>query len=403
MRLRPGGQVSAFCSAGHPPGAPHRHISLAVSGPCALTSTADAPPRFEPEEKSVSELEDVGQVERLLACIELSKTLVSADDMESLLSAVLDRIKVLIPADNWSLLLLDPQTRELHFAVAVGVDALSVKGIRLKLGEGIAGTVAATGEPIFIPDVDQDQRFCSRVDEATGFDTRSIIALPLRLRGEVIGVFEVVNVENENYFREKYLPLLNIMADYLAIAVDNVRNFQKLQARTYIDEVTGFYNTRYLAVQLERLIPEVLTQSRELSVIFLDLDHFKQVVDTHGHLLGSKVLGQVSRVIHHLLGPDDSLIRYGGDEFIVLLPHCPQAEAVALTRRLRQALKETPFLEEEGLNVRLTASFGVATLPQDAQDRETLLKIADRAMFRGKDRGKDCIMVGRDLKPAPEE
>jgi diguanylate cyclase (GGDEF)-like protein len=351
----------------------------------------------------VTDVEDFGKVERLLACIELSKTLVSADDMESLLTAALERIKILIPAQNWSILLVEPQTHELTFAVAVGVDAQTVKGIRLKMGEGIAGAVAQSGQPIFIPDVAQDHRFCPRVDEATGFDTRSIIALPLQVRGEVVGVFEVINVENQNYFREQFLPLLNIMSDYLAIAVDNIRNLQQLQARTYIDEVTGFYNTRYLAVQLERLIPEVLTQGRELSVIFFDLDHFKDVVDTHGHLLGTKVLGQVSRVANLCLSPGDSLVRYGGDEYLILLPDRSQAQAVALAQRIRQALRESLFLEGEGLNVRLTASFGVATLPQDARDQETLLKIADRAMFRSKDRGKDRIMVGQDLTPAPEE
>jgi GAF domain-containing protein len=96
--------------------------------------------------------------------------------------------------------------------------------------------VVLTGEPIFIPNVEQDQRFSARADAATGFETRSIIALPLRAQGKVIGVFEVVNVEDERFFREKYLPLLHILADDVAIAVDNVRNMQQLQARAYIDE-----------------------------------------------------------------------------------------------------------------------------------------------------------------------
>jgi diguanylate cyclase (GGDEF)-like protein len=345
---------------------------------------------------------DTGQVDRLLADIEFSKALVSAYDMETLLSAVLERIKLLIPAANWSLLLLDPQSRELYFAVTVGVDPESVKSIRLKSGEGIAGTVAQTGQPIFIPNVDQDQRFSARVDTATGYDTRSIIALPLVVRGEVIGVFEVVNVEDEKFFREKYLPHLSILADYVAIAVDNVRNLQKLQARTYIDEVTGFYNTRYLIYSLDRLIPQIHQQGGEFSVVFLDLDNFKAVVDGYGHLMGSKVLGEVARVFHSLLGPDDSLVRYGGDEFIILLPHRAQAQTLELTRRLRERLNQTSFLTVEGLNLRLTASYGIATLPADAQDREGLLNVADKALFSSKGRGKDRIMVGRDLRPAEE-
>jgi diguanylate cyclase (GGDEF)-like protein len=345
-------------------------------------------------------LRDPGQVERLLACLEFSKALAGIYDMETLLTAVLERIKILIPARNWSLLLLDRQTRELYFAVVVGVDPDRLKGVRLKLGEGAAGVVAQTGNPLFIPDVDQDPRFTDRVDAVTGFDTRSLIILPLLVRGEVVGVFEVVNVEDEKFFLEKYLPLLAILGDYVAIAVDNVYNLQRLEARTYIDEVTGFYNTRYLACKLDHHIPELLARHRELSVIFLDLDNFKGIVDLHGHLLGSKVLGEVARVISTVLGADDSLVRYGGDEFILLLPHRSQGEALQLARHLRETLNGSQFLTDEGINLRLTASYGIATLPQDAQDKETLLLIADRAMFSGKNRGKDCIMLGRDLTPA---
>ncbi len=355
-----------------------------------------------PKEDPTYAQSDTGQVERLLAAIEFSKALVSAYDMETLLTAVLEQIKLLLPARNWSLLLLDPQTRELYFAVTVGLDPESVKSIRLKVGEGIAGTVAQTGRPIFIPEVDQDPRFSARVDSATGFDTRSIIALPLVVRGEVIGVFEVVNVEDEKFFREKYLPHLSILADYVAIAVDNVRNLQKLQARTFIDEVTGFYNTRYLIFSLDHLIPQIQAQGGEFSLVFLDLDNFKAVVDGYGHLRGSKVLGEVARVIHSVLGPDDSLVRYGGDEFIILLPHRSKFQALELTRRLREKVNQTGFLQDEGLNIRVTASYGIATLPEDARDREELLSMADKAMFCSKGRGKDRIMLGRELTPAEE-
>ena len=190
----------------------------------------------------------------------------------------------------------------------------------------------------------------------------------------------------------------------MAIAVDNVYNLQKLQARTFIDEVTGFYNTRYLACKLEKFIPEVMDGGdKELSVVFLDLDDFKRVVDSHGHLMGTKILAEVARVIHRILGPEDALVRYGGDEYIVLLPGHSQVQALSLVRLMRQAIKEEVFLQQEGLNLKLTASFGIATMPQDAEDKETLLRIADRAMFGSKGRGKDCIVMGRDLTPAPEE
>jgi diguanylate cyclase (GGDEF)-like protein len=188
----------------------------------------------------------------------------------------------------------------------------------------------------------------------------------------------------------------------VAIAVDNVRNMQRLQARAFIDEVTGFYNTRYLISKLDHLLPQIFQRGGNFSVVFMDLDNFKAVVDAHGHLQGSRTLAEVARVISGVLGPDDSLVRYGGDEFVIILPHRSREEALGLTRRLRQSLNQTHFLQGEGLDVTLTASYGIATLPDDATDREQLLLIADRAMFYSKGRGKDCIMVGRDLKPAAE-
>jgi diguanylate cyclase (GGDEF)-like protein len=352
------------------------------------------------QEKGFSDIQsDTGQVERLMACIAFSKALAGVYDMETLLTAVLERINAIIPAKNWSLLLIDPKTRELYFAVVVGVASEAVKDIRLKPGEGIAGAVVQTGQALFIPDVSADPRFCSKVDIITGFDTRSIIAQPLIVRGEVIGVFEVVNVEDETLFRAKYFPHLAILADYVAIAVDNVRNLQKLHARTFIDEVTGFYNTRYLIQKLDRLIPQLLNRGDHFSLVFLDLDNFKAVVDRYGHLRGAKILGEVAWVIHREMGPDDSIVRYGGDEFIILLPRRSQGEALEVTRHLRRSLNANPFLQDEGLEIQLTASYGIATMPEDAQDRETLLLIADQALFGSKREGRDRIMLGRDLVP----
>lgn len=345
---------------------------------------------------------DTGQVERLMACIAFSKVLAGIYDMETLLTAVLERINAIIPAKNWSLLLIDPQTGELYFAVVVGVASEAVRDVRLKPGEGIAGAVVQTRQPLFIPDVNADPRFCSRVDAITGFGTRSIIAQPLIIRGEVIGVFEVINVEDERYFREKYLPHLAILADYVAIAVDNVRNLQKLHARTFIDEVTGFYNTRYLIQKLDRLIPKLRDQGEHFSLVFLDLDNFKEVVDRHGHLRGAKILAEVAWVMHRELGANDSIVRYGGDEFIILLPRRSQQQALEITQRLRCTLKGNTFLQDEGLGIKLTASYGIATMPEDAQDRETLLLIADQALFGSKHQGRDRIMLGRDLVPVEE-
>ncbi len=350
------------------------------------------------QEECLLELTNSSQLQRLLTCFELSKTLVSTFDLEALMRTMVEKFNELIPARNWSILLLEPQTNELSFFVVVGLEADKVQHVRLQVGEGIAGTVAKTGKPIFIQDARTDPRFCAKVDEQTGFETKSIICLPLLVKGELIGVLEVINIENENFFLKTYLPLLNILADYIAIALDNIRSFQEVQKNSFIDDLTGYYNTRYLAWTLDALVHKTIEEGSSLSVVFLDLDNFKQVVDTHGHLLGSKVLVEVSRVIGSLLAPHDSLIRYGGDEFIILLPHRDKAAAYDFVCRLRRAVNQSCFLCEEGINLSVTASYGIATLPDDARDKTALLRLADEALFSSKDRGKDTIMMGADLK-----
>jgi diguanylate cyclase (GGDEF)-like protein len=357
---------------------------------------------METTEKLAEGLTNPNQLERLLTCFEFSKILVNTFDMEALVRTVVEKFNELIPASNWSILLLEPKTQELHFFVVVGLDNQQIKDLRLKVGEGIAGAVAQDGKPIFIQDARADCRFCSRVDEKTGFATRSIICLPLVVRREIIGVLEVINIENENFFLTTYLPLLNILADYIAIAVDNVRNFVKLQEKSFIDDLTGFYNTRYLTWNLDNLVNRIMQEGSQLSVVFLDLDNFKMVVDTHGHLLGSKVLVEVASVIGRLLDSQDSLIRYGGDEFIILLPHRDKNTAFEFICRLRRAVNHSCFLCEEGINLHLTASYGIATLPDDARDKTDLLKLADAALFSSKGRGKDMIMMGGALQSSEQ-
>ena len=353
---------------------------------------------MESTEKLIQGLTNPNQLDRLLTFFEFSKILVSTFDMEGLIRTVVAKFNELIPASNWSIFLLEPETQELHFFVVVGLDNQTVKDLRLKVGEGIAGTVALDGKPIFIKDVRADSRFSSKVDDMTGFQTRSIICLPLVVRREIIGVLEVINIENENFFLATYLPLLNIIADYIAIAVDNVRSFKKLQEKSFIDDLTGFYNTRYLTWTLDDLVNRIINEGSKLSVVFLDLDNFKKVVDTHGHLMGSKVLVEVASVIGKLLGQEDSLIRYGGDEFIILLPHRDKKSAFEFVSLVRRALNQSCFLLEENINLYITASYGIATLPEDAKNKADLLKLADAALFSSKGRGKDMIMMSEDFK-----
>ena len=323
----------------------------------------------------------------LMACVELGKAVTATLDMDRLLIIVIERLSQLVPAKNWTLFLLDPETRELRFEVVVGLKDQNLSHVRIPLGEGIAGAVAATGKPILVPDVGSDPRFSGKIDRLTGFVTRSLICLPLSIRKEVIGVIEVVNPENPALFDKATLPVLTILADFVAIAIANAKHHKAMETLTYTDDVTGFRNTRFLHRHLEKLVRD----RRETSLVFLDLDNFKKVVDTHGHLAASKALGEVAAVVSGQLEATDSLVRYGGDEFVVILPDRAKPAAREKVEKIRGAIAAHRFLAAEGLDVRITASFGIASYPQDAADKRALLHLADESMYRSKADGKNRI------------
>jgi diguanylate cyclase (GGDEF)-like protein len=328
-----------------------------------------------------------------MTCLRIGKALTSTFNMEQILVIVLKRLSELFKARNWTLFLLDHEREELHFELVVGLDKRSLSDVRIKLGEGIAGTAAVRGEPILVPDVSRDSRFSKRVDDLTGFVTRCLICLPLKMQGSVIGVIEVVNPEDSSLFHPEFMPVLAILADYVAIAINNSRNYRKIESLVITDDVTGFHNTRFLHQHLERLLDPAATRPQEVSLVFLDLDNFKQVVDAHGHLVGSQVLKEVARTMAATLNGEDRLVRYGGDEFVIILPGQDKKAALDKVVAVRQALADTIFLREEGLDVRLTASFGIATYPHDAASKKELLRIADNSMYRSKEIGKNAITL----------
>jgi diguanylate cyclase (GGDEF)-like protein len=166
------------------------------------------------------------------------------------------------------------------------------------------------------------------------------------------------------------------------------------------DDVSGFNNTRYLHRYLDRVIDANNPKPTQVCLAFFDLDNFKSFVDTHGHLLGSKVLKEVAQTVNRVLEPDDRIVRYGGDEFIVILPRQSKQEALIKVGRMQEAIASTRFLQKENINAELTASFGLAVYPDDAADKHQLLAAADRCLFESKSTGKNRITFA-DGEPEP--
>ena len=331
----------------------------------------------------------MASMEKLMrSCVEIGKAVTATLNVEQILSIILNRLSELIPARNWTLYLLDPTDQTLVFEVVVGVDKAPLENIRIQPGEGFAGQAAQTGLPVRVAgNVYSDKRFNEQVDQITGFKTESVICLPLIARDSVVGVLELINPDDPELFDDQFLPVFLLLSDFMAIAIVNARNYEKINQLVITDDVTDQYNTRFLHEHLD----DLLEKGDVFSLVFMDLDDFKQIVDTHGHQLGSRTLKEVATVVSTRLDPDDRLVHYGGDEFVIVLPNKDKNTTVSMVEDIRSALAGSVFLTSEQLSVQVGASFGIATYPGDALDKNKLLQLADNALYRSKDYGKNTI------------
>lgn len=162
---------------------------------------------------------------------------------------------------------------------------------------------------------------------------------------------------------------------------DRMEEISTLKGLTFTDDLTGLYNQRYLEVILDRELSLAKRNDVQFSVLFLDMDHFKAVNDTHGHLIGSRLLYEVGQEIKRTLRESDVCFRYGGDEFLIILAHTGLADAVVVAERIRLQVEKKRFLAREGLEIRLTASIGVASVPDHATTKQQILQAADEALY----------------------
>src|SRR5882724_8057797 len=341
-----------------------------------------------PEPKTKRQLQEVAIFN------DVAKALTSSLNLDSILQTIMDKMAEFFRPDTWSLLMVDEQKDELYFAIAVGDAAETLKTVRLKVGEGIAGWVAKHGESLIVPDVYNDPRFSKRIDEMTKWKTRSIICVPLQSKHRVLGVIQLINCAMES-FGEQEMFFLHALCDYAAIAIDNARAVEKIQELTITDDCTGLYNARHLYKTLESEVYRSQRFSYEFSVVFIDLDHFKQVNDVHGHLIGSRLLSEIGYRIKACLRLIDYAFRYGGDEFVVVLPQTSKEQGIVVARRLRETIRGMPFEMEGNVSLTIKASIGLATYPEDAKSAHEIIRQADEMMDMVKNNTRDNIAIAQ--------
>jgi diguanylate cyclase (GGDEF)-like protein len=303
------------------------------------------------------------------------------------------RAKELSEAETWTVFLVDEGTGELVFERTEGKKTKETQKFRLMIGEGIAGWVAKEGIPVLVPDVSQDKRFSQKIDRALNLKhkIKSIMCVPVKSSEKPLGVIEVFNkITGEPFTREDFNQLIKLF-DQSSILIERALLYQKVEELSITDDLTKLFNTRYLNRSIEMEIQRSLRYRTSVSLIFMDIDYFKHVNDRYGHLVGSKILAEVGQLLIKNLRSVDVVVRYGGDEFVIVLPHTPPVAAAQIAERIRKAVERNIFLEKEGYTLRITASFGVASYPESARSKEELLRLADEAMYKVKYHTKNGV------------
>lgn len=314
----------------------------------------------------------VQPVEKTDALIEIIKMLAGRVELDELLSLLATKTSEMMSAERSTIYLVDDSGQELWSKVAQGLGSLE---IRLRLGQGLAGHAWKTGRSIIVDDVYADAHFDPQFDGLTGWKTRDAIVAPMRDHGDrITGVFEVLN-HRTGHFTEKDEALLAGLSSAAAVALESAR----LRAQATYDFLTGLRNRRGFQELYEKELTKAKRHWRPMAVIMLDVDGLKATNDQHGHAVGDEVLKAVARLMQQSFRTTDVLARYGGDEFVALLPETDEQGASACVARFREMLGR--YNQLRSLPVPVTVSTGIAAA---SSNHEHLMEIADQAMYSHK-------------------
>lgn len=307
--------------------------------------------------------------------------------VEEVLDVFIEKICKMLPVD-YAYILDVVENRELHVIRNFSTDNQTDQTYPpLRMGEGIAGRVWKEKKAILYH---TKKEFRDVTEGYLPDSAESVICVPVIRNKQVVGVFALASNKRRSY--EKYqLMIVDILSTYLAVAIENAKHHEETKSKSEICSLTRVYNYRYFEQVLDTEFKKLENQnSGPLSLILLDIDHFKAINDTYGHQSGNDILRELALRLKNLIGNIGTVARYGGEEFVILLPDTDKAACYELAETIRQMISNRPFTIQDDLSqsqkrvmVRITASIGFATAPFDAETSLELLRHADRAMYVG--------------------
>ncbi len=328
------------------------------------------------------------QLQKLPAVLfEIGKLVGSDINPGVLLSRIAELVCEVIDAQACSVMLLDASRERLLGKAAYGLRAERIQALSFAMGEGIAGWVAQHGDAVLLPDAAADARFKQLPDNRTPI--ASLICVPLIARGERVGVVTATS-SHKNAFHQSDLELVSFIATTIALDIENVR----LHRVAVTDPLTGVYNREFLATKMPAEIELAVARSKSLSIAMVDVDHFKRINDAHGHGVGDVVLAAIAGRLRNAIRGGDMLVRYGGAEFLVLLPKAGVERASEVGERIRERACDGPIDAGNDILVAITVSVGVAELrTTPLETMNELIARADAAMYAAKAAGRNCVVI----------
>ncbi len=319
---------------------------------------------------------------------ELRKTI----DLDVLLKTIVEIVKGVFEIESVAVLLKTDENTLRIFASSGGFDekVVHTREIDIESAEGITGLAAKKRKTVISNNVKKDSRYING-----NKTTRSEMAIPLIHKGNLLGVLDLES-DKENRFTDEDRKILEVVADEISVAIENALLYEKVKELAEKDELTGLYNYRAFRKELDREVSRSLRYGKKFSLVMFDVDYFKNYNDNNGHDMGNVVLHTVGTILRKATRKTDFPARFGGEEFIVILPETGKGGAFVFAERIRATIENKHFPgEEKQPNGKLTVSGGVAEFPSDGGTAEKIIKAVDIAAYKAKSNGRNRIEIFR--------
>jgi diguanylate cyclase (GGDEF)-like protein len=352
-------------------------------------------PNFDSRPKAVAlSLPRAARDKQTRAAFILTASLHLAKNQNEAGEVALDGLSQIVKADSWSIFLAARGRRPDAIALRRFVNRLAPRAGRVSRPrrDNESSVVPISGEPSGLANAAAARIEKSMSNEVAPF----MLALPLVSEDIVVGILELVRAGRA--FSGNEIALLERLTIPVAAALQNSARISDAERLSHTDDLTQLHNARYMRQFLVNETKRARRYNSNLATVFLDLDDFKQVNDLHGHLVGSHVLMEVASLILPSVRDTDCVVRYGGDEFVIILPETAIDEAIRVAERIRAKLEGHPFSGGRRLKLSLTASFGIAVFPQHASSPQQLIEAADRAMYESKAAGKNRVRASSGIR-----